>query len=740
MKPRVFLISVLAISAMAAACKPSAQEEDLGLPKVRLSKSSMEVPISGAQQELKFLATREWVASSEAEWIAIDPSEGRASMDSQKVVISFLDNSFEGSLDRTGKVTFDIGFASRDLAVSQPGHLSPSALILYSNNFDKEPGATSTPFSTLDKSDCWKNATGSNISAVEYGYTGVSVRNNSNSNGSYSDYEGSGTNNLFFGTSSAFCVKNIGVTAGTTAVKVSFGTEKYDNNNKTALFSYDEFPVYMTIDGKLWSPIIYSYAGIATAGRWNIAQGIVNIPEGTTVLGIGFKPGLASAYRVDDLKIEAVKEDGNTIDWATGSEMDFGKGNDTPTTEAKDVTIAEFIAAEVSTTQNYRISGTIGEVYPNTNAFDLTDGTNTIQVFQCSNFSEYSPAKGGTATVVGLRSFYAAKNLVELTSGKIEKYTAPGQPPVGETVTYKKVSAITSGKKYLIAALSEGKYLIGNGLAADKSYGYLYNPTTVTANGDVIEIAPSKEEFTFTASGSGYTIKQWNGSYIWMDGTYNSFQASASASAGNIWTVSFLESGAKILNVDKNKWIQYSVEYSSYGCYDSEQGLLPVLFERQGASDDPGHGDDDDPEFKGGTYSYEFASKAFDGEGKVALGGLSWTVATDGGYFGYNSTNGEQVGSKSKPAKTFTMSTTGYPGKVAKIVVTTSGASGTGATLSVSVGGTAYGTSASLTNTSTAYTFEPSSAGTDGEIKLEWAQSTSVAIYVKKIEIFPLSE
>lgn len=132
------------------------------------------------------------------------------------------------------------------------------------------------------------------------------------------------------------------------------------------------------------------------------------------------------------------------------------------------------------------------------------------------------------------------------------------------------------------------------------------------------------------------------------------------------------------------------------------------------------------------TYTYEFTKKMFSGNGTQSLGGVEWTLQTDGDYFGYDKKNkkGQQFGSKSKPAKTMTLSTTGIQGTISSVKVETSGANGTHATLKVTVGGTQIGQAYTLTSASTEIEFKGSGTG---EIVLSYGQTTSTAIYIKKI-------
>lgn len=132
-------------------------------------------------------------------------------------------------------------------------------------------------------------------------------------------------------------------------------------------------------------------------------------------------------------------------------------------------------------------------------------------------------------------------------------------------------------------------------------------------------------------------------------------------------------------------------------------------------------------------YSYEFTKKIFSSDGTYSLSNIDWTVRAPGaGYWGF-SDKGQQIGSKAYPAESVILSTTGIQGKVSKITVETSGASGTQATLEVTVGGSAYGSAYALTTTSTTVEFTGNSAG---EIKLNFALGNDgKALYIKAIKI-----
>lgn len=145
------------------------------------------------------------------------------------------------------------------------------------------------------------------------------------------------------------------------------------------------------------------------------------------------------------------------------------------------------------------------------------------------------------------------------------------------TYRYELATTIESGKKYLIVANNSGTLKAASPLTTN--YGYI-QAQTVTATNNVISLDTEDYEFTFTVSGSGYTIQQSDGKYLYQTESYNSFNVSTSApSDGGIWTVVKQSDGTfKITNVSMSKYIQYSTTYGSYGSYSSESGIMPNLY------------------------------------------------------------------------------------------------------------------------------------------------------------------
>ena len=135
------------------------------------------------------------------------------------------------------------------------------------------------------------------------------------------------------------------------------------------------------------------------------------------------------------------------------------------------------------------------------------------------------------------------------------------------------------------------------------------------------------------------------------------------------------------------------------------------------------------------TYTYKFESKQFSKTGETKnLGGITWSVKTDAGYFGFdgNTKKGQQFGSGKKPATTLTLTTKDIPGKISSIKVATAGAAKITATLDVTVGGKKFGEQYNLVTDLTTATFTGSE---QGDIVLSYSNSSASAIYISSIEI-----
>ncbi len=422
------MLSLAALAVIPTAC----EEEDgpSGAPSIELSEGTIEFEKAGETKTVKVTATRDWKVDvpSTIDWISVDPKSGKGNGKATDVKITVLAND---GMDREASIVFTIGFEDKALTVKQAGTGSLEDLLIYYNDFDKTAaektyGTSGTSWPYLDQFDGWQNATGKGAGAEKYGYNAMSARNNSNSNGNYSDYDGSGVNNLFFGSSAYFLVQDIAL-GGNTNIALSFGSEKYLQDGES-IFLNSEFHVYLSADAAKWVELKdYTFAGGTTAARWNLANGTFSVPAGTQKISVCFKADVASAYRLDDVRLTVSDKAGTSLDFSKGVEMDFssnsGGGNTGgETKEPIAATVAEFIAAAESSTQPYKLTGVIGGSINSTYGnFDLTDESGTVYVYGLTktnlgygatndqSYASIGLKAGDKVTLIGFRGSYNGK-------------------------------------------------------------------------------------------------------------------------------------------------------------------------------------------------------------------------------------------------------------------------------------------------------------------------------------------
>ena len=421
---------VLAAFIMLACEQP---QGNLGLPKIELSTQDMTFEAAGGEQSLSLKASREWMVESIAQdWLVVSPEHGAASSDEQKVTVTVLENK---GMDRSADVIFTIGMSKVSLTVNQAGPGgSAEQLVLYSNDFDKEEAqktyGSGSSYPYLDQFDGWQNHSGTGVSTVTYAYKAMSTRSNSKSDSNYSDYEGSGSNNLFFGSNAYFAIQNITL-SGATKLQLTFGTEKYSQDNGS-IFMNSEFHIWLSKDANKWVELTdYVFAGGETEGRWNIASANFSVPSGTDKLSICMTTDVASSYRIDDLKLVIAETTGTSVDFSGAVEKNFGEGTSTgskPESKGKK-TVADFIAA-ADNNNYYELTGTVSGFNPTYCSFDITDDTGKIYVYSVldNSKSEWSSKiqNGGKVTIYGKYLYYEKKSQHEVVDAYIVSFT-PGE-------------------------------------------------------------------------------------------------------------------------------------------------------------------------------------------------------------------------------------------------------------------------------------------------------------------------
>lgn len=437
MRIRTLISGSLALAAMLFAQSCGDKNEPEGLPEINLSKNVIEFQQEASSETIKVASTRQWFLSNCPEWIAVDPQNGK-DPNGMDVTISVLGNT---GLDREAALKFSIGYDTKTLTVKQKGTGSASDLVVYHNDFDKTDAVKSEDGwkTYLDSFDGWKNETGSGLSSIDYAFNGMSARQTSSgaSNGTYSDYPGSGKNYLWFAKENYFQVKNITLPENTVNYVLSFGSERNQYQAADNTFKHDEFLVYVSNDGQKWVALEYAFPNGDKSRRWDLASTTFTVPAGTKSLYVYMTATVASAYMVDDLDLSVAAEAGTVIDFSKGVDLGTG-GGETPDpgsdyTKAESKTVAEFIAAADKSTY-YKLKGTVSGYNSTYCSFDLTDATGTIYVYNTANKGEWSSKikDGGTVELAGLYDYYDGKSQHEVVKAQILSFTEGETPDPSE--------------------------------------------------------------------------------------------------------------------------------------------------------------------------------------------------------------------------------------------------------------------------------------------------------------------
>ncbi|MEE1098506.1 MAG: BACON domain-containing protein, partial [Alistipes sp.] len=314
-KNNLFKLMFVALFSMAAFTLSSCEDNkaaDIKAPVLLASPSVLEISDESPRGAVVVQADCSWTVNA-PEWIDVTPMSG---VGNQTIEVSVDPEIYDYA--NVATLTFTLyheefgewGKADSKVKVSYSAKgivpVDPDAEPIYFNDFDKEEATktygTGTSWPYLDQFEGWKNEQGTGVEGVTYKFSGMSTRANSTSDSSYSDYAGSGKNNLFFGSSAYFTVENIALS--TPHLELSFGSEKYSQDNGST-FNPDEFVITLSQDGVNWSaPIEYDASLImAKEGTWNLANASFSLPEGTTTLFVKIAVSVPSSYRLDDLKL-----------------------------------------------------------------------------------------------------------------------------------------------------------------------------------------------------------------------------------------------------------------------------------------------------------------------------------------------------------------------------------------------------------------------------------------------------
>ncbi len=405
-----FAVALLVGSALGFVACENEGDGVVADPTVEVSATSLNFTNEEGNQTLDVTANANWKAETDADWVTITPAAGKGDATITVAVSANDTGAVRTTVVKVIALHKEYGaWDTKKVTVSQSATETPPVEeeLLYSDDFDGEEATktygsgSSWPY--IDQFPQFANQEGPAAENVTYSGKGVSVRANSTSDSQYSDYPGSGSNNIFFGSSAYFQVNNITLAAGQTNLKLTFGSEKYTQDGDST-FKTDEFRIYVSKDGNAWAEIKeYTFAG-TEGGRWNVATAEFTLNAVPETLYLKFAASVASVYRLDDVKLYT----GNG-----GQAIDLDNIEAPQPVEAKKVTVAEFLAAAEDSTI-YELTGEITNVTNTTYGnFYLKDATGEVLIYGLSSptgeqkyWAESGAKVGDTITVQTVRTSY----------------------------------------------------------------------------------------------------------------------------------------------------------------------------------------------------------------------------------------------------------------------------------------------------------------------------------------------
>ena len=115
MKLRNLLFAVLAAGFAFVGCE---KEVDLGPAKIEANVTSLSFAATDDSQTIQITATRDWMATYDVDWLAVSPEKGEAGDAAQTVTVSVTQND---GYDRSTLLEFNIGYVKVTIPVAQAG-------------------------------------------------------------------------------------------------------------------------------------------------------------------------------------------------------------------------------------------------------------------------------------------------------------------------------------------------------------------------------------------------------------------------------------------------------------------------------------------------------------------------------------------------------------------------------------------------------------------------------------------
>lgn len=757
---KTLFCAALAVTAFSACSDDDEEGGYSGMPEITVN-GGESVTVAGKleggklEQTVEVVSKGDWTLTfknpGDSQWVTPSAMSGKTGTTQLTFTLGQASGERSAILVLTASSKVE-GFPLTDeatITVVQSDSDVPTGNALYSENCGTKVDKVDGYWPYVDKFEGWTRGGSLDQKAVTYTGNSASVANSGKVFDPAEDETTVVTGPPYVSmnkSTSVFNINDINIASNTNFTFTFTAAQQVNYSNGVVLGDMTDETIRFSVstDGSSYAPVALKVKKVAS-GYWYLCTAEFKLPAGVSTDKIWVRfdgyAGLENhGLRIDDFKL-----------------YEGGNGSELVVPSVEKGTVAEAIAAGAG--KNYEVAATV--VAMHTQGILIGDASGVMLAFL------------GEAPAVAVNDAVTVKGTTELRNGVIQfgkeglsvaktgtsSYNTPAPEVMdGTAVTayiatalenkavykyvkyngeftvsgnyYNVVIAGTTTKGSVAYGKSEwasfnGKPVTVEGWLLGGTANYLQTmatSVTVDSSTPIVKIS-APQQFAATspvAQTLNYTVTNTTASAVTfaIEGT-NADKFSLGAKTDNTIVVS-----AKGDNTDKTAYTANLVAKVA-------GATVATVALKQAA---PASGDE------GPAYLWTLASGDMTTAGGTVTKGepaMEWTSSAVG-YIGWDQNNGKgvQFGSKKKPVNgTYTLSTTAYSGKIAKIVINASVGSGGDGKLTVKVGGTQIGEITTLVLNATDYTFTPSSP-VSGNITIELT-NTVKAMYLKSIAINP---
>ena len=480
MKIQKLLLSLLASAALFVACGEEKEPEPT-IPQLNVDQVELTFEQGGGTSTITVTSNRPWSITTDADWLAFNPTQGTASDSPVSVTVTALANS---SNDRTSSFKVKTDFDYRTVNVSQKGAKGEDPNVTPSGN-----GTASSPYNvaaalekakSLQAYNSGDELTSSNSAEVYTAGKVVSVEiDPSFGNATYyisadgtstvqlEVYRGKFLEGVSFTTKDQLKAGDDVVVFGT-IVNFKGDTPEYTTGSKLVSVNgetkapeidYSKFPMttvsafiekaatgeYYRLKGKVsrFNSEYCSFDLEDESGKIYVYS-VTNKDEWKSKISNGGTVELAGLYT-----LYTNKNTGATQHEVVNAQiLSFEEGQAEDYNAAEPKTVAEFIAAANKETY-FKLTGTVSKFNSQYCSFDITDESGSIYVYSVANKADWSSkiSNGGTVTLAGKYDYYASKEQHEVIEAQILSFEAGAQEDYSNAAAKTVAEFITAANK-----------------------------------------------------------------------------------------------------------------------------------------------------------------------------------------------------------------------------------------------------------------------------------------------------